>query len=121
MPLLAEPANKTWTDYVEYLRDAVARDPAAAAAVRTALERQYPQGTDMYRMLWGYTNEQLSGKDPEHAEDVSLVEALNSDSLAMRRLSFWNLKDITGYGGLFYKPEDTAAQRQQAYQAWHTA
>jgi hypothetical protein len=118
MPVLAEPASKTvWTDYVEYLRDAVARDRESAAAVHTALERQYPEGADLYRMLWGYTNEELIGKDPEHAEDANLVEALNSDSLAMRRLGFWNLKDITNYS-LTYRPEDTAARRQQAYQAW---
>jgi hypothetical protein len=118
--LLADPApaSKTvWTDYVDYLRAAVARDRDSASAVRRALERQYPQGADLYRMLWGYTNEQLIGKDPDHAEDANLVEGLKSDNLAMRRLSFWNLKDITNWG-LFYEPLDTDARRQQAYQAW---
>ena len=117
--LLADPASKPVSDdYVEYLRDAVARDQSSAAAVRAALERQYPQGGDLYRMLWGYTNPQLIGKDPEHAEDANLVEGLISDNLAVRRLSFWNLKEITNYP-LNYRPDDPPARRQQGYQAWH--
>ena len=112
---LDDPAHKLdWQDYyVEELRAAVARDPETAAAVRLALERRYPQqAADLYRMLWGY-----SDKDLQAGEDAKLVRGLDDDSLAVRRLSFWNLREITGLG-LFYDPEQPAARRQAAVRAW---
>ncbi|MEN6449237.1 MAG: hypothetical protein ABFC96_01990 [Thermoguttaceae bacterium] len=103
-----------WQDnYLDELRAAVARDPETAAAVRQALERRYPQqAADLYRMLCGYTD-----KDLQSGEDAKLVRGLEDDSLAVRRLSFWNLRDITTLG-LFYQPEQTAAKRQVAARAW---
>ena len=102
-----------WPDYIEQLRAGIARDPKSAAAVRTALEKQYGQtAPELYRMLWGYTQDGLKAGD---AGD--LVGYLDSDNLALRVLSFWNLKDITGLG-LFYRPEFTAAKRKQPVQKW---
>jgi hypothetical protein len=112
---LDDPAHRLdWQDYyVEELRAAVARDAETAAAVRLALERQYsPQAADLYRMLWGY-----SDKDLPAGEDAKLVRGLDDGSLAVRRLSFWNLREITGLG-LFYQPEQPAARRQTAVRAW---
>ena len=101
---LDDPAHKLdWQDYyVDELRAAVGRDPETAAAVRLALERKYTaqQAADLYRMLWGY-----SDKDLQAGDDAKLVRGLDDDSLAVRRLSFWNLRDITGLG-LFYHPEN---------------
>ena len=36
--------------------------------------------------------------DLEGGEDVKLVKGLEDDMLAVRVLSFWNLKDLTGLG-----------------------
>jgi hypothetical protein len=107
---LNDSAHKLdWPDYVDELRVAVARDADTAAAVRADLENQYPQqAAALYRMLWGYTDEDLSS-----GEDANLVRALDDDMLAVRVLAIWNLKDITGLAGQYYRPEDTAARRQQ--------
>ena len=121
---LNDPAHKTewWDYYVPELRAAVARDSETAAAVRLALEKQYPQqAPDLYRMLLGYTNKQLQfgddGKQPEgKGEDYKLVQGLKSESLAVNVLSFWNLRDITGKG--IYQPELPAAHRQPSVHRW---
>jgi hypothetical protein len=106
-------AKNDWSDCIDQLREAVARDPAAAVAVRQALGKRYPQtASALYRMLWGYTD-----KDLEAGEDAKLVKYLENDSLALRVLSFWNLREITGLG-LYYQPEQTSAKRQQPLQRW---
>ena len=106
--------KQEWSDnFIDPLREAVARDPQTAAAVRKSLESRYPNtAAEMYRMLWGY-----SDKDLAAGEDGTLVKSLDSEILAMRVLSFWNLKEITGLG-LYYKPEVTAAKRQQPVIRW---
>jgi len=99
--------------YAAYLRSAVARSPEAARAIRQAIEKQHPQDSDaLYRMLWGYTNQDLEG-----GADKVLVEHLDHPALALRLLAFWNLKKITDYG-LYYRPEQTAAKRQAAIMNW---
>ena len=60
---LNDPTQKKlhWPDYIDALCAAVDRDAETAAAVRVALEKQYPQqAADLYRMLWGYTDKQLT-------------------------------------------------------------
>ncbi len=106
-------AKQDWSDNIDQLREAVARDGQTALAVRKALESRYPQdAADMYRMLWGYSNNNL-----ESGEDENLVKFLENDNLALRVLSFWNLKDITGKS-LSYQPEQTQTRRQQSVQVW---
>jgi hypothetical protein len=113
---LNDPERKLdWADYVPKLRAAVDRGPSTAAAVRRALEKQYgaEDGQKLFRMLWGYTLEDLRAD-----QAANLVQYLDNETLAFRVLSFWNLKQITGLG-LFYKPEQTAAKRAQAVQKWN--
>jgi hypothetical protein len=111
---LNDPARKLdWQDYVDQLRAAVGRDAETAAAVRMALEKQYPQqAANLYRMLWGYSDKDLQG-----GEDLKLVQALDDDLLAVRVLGYWNLKEITGLGAA-YSPEQPAARRQMAVRRW---
>lgn len=111
---LDDSANKLlWSDYVDELRAAVGRDPESAAAVRLALEKQFPQQAGaLYRMLWGYTNQDLQA-----GLDTALVRALDDDLLAVRVLAYWNLRDITGQGAA-YQPELPAARRQQSVRRW---
>ncbi len=102
-----------WSDYVDMLRAAVARDAETAAEVRATLEKQYPQqALGMYRMLWGYTDKDLAA-----GEDAALVRGLDDELLAVRVLSYWNLREITGQGAA-YQPEQTAARRQQSVRRW---
>ena len=70
-----------------------------------ALEKQYPQqAAELYRMLWRYTDKQLEfGDDGKGGEDAKLVRALDDDLLAVRVLSYANLKEITGKGEI-YRP-----------------
>jgi hypothetical protein len=123
---LNNPAHKNewWDFYVPELRAAVARDAETATAVRLALEKEYPQQAgDLYRMLCGYTDEQLrsgdDGKKPEgEGEDKKLVQGLkNEESMALRVLSYWNLKDVTGKGKIYY-PEVSPTRQPQAIRAW---
>jgi hypothetical protein len=113
---LNDPDRKLdWPEYIEELRAAVGRDPETAAAVRMALEKQWPQQAfDLYRMLWGYTD-----KDLQSGEDSKLVRALDdNDVLAVRVLGIWNLKNITGLGNQYYQPEQPPAKRQQYMRRW---
>ncbi len=78
------------------------------------LQKQYAAETanTLHRMLWGYTNKDLAG-----GQDRELVERLDHESLAVRRLAFWNLMEITGLG-LYYVPEETVAKRKTPIQKW---
>lgn len=106
--VLDDTASKQeWGDNIDQLREAVGRDVETAVAVRKTLESRYPQeAADMYRMLWGYSDKNL-----ELGEDEKLVKFLDNDNLAVRVLSFLNLKDITGKS-LGYLPEQTQTRRQ---------
>jgi hypothetical protein len=118
-PLVAalndEDHPPVWTDdAVEQLRAAVARSAETAARVREALQKQYGQDAlELYRMLWGYTLRGL--KDGRQAEE--LVEYLDHETLAMRTLSFWNLREIFGLT-LAYQPTDPDPRRRALAQKW---
>jgi len=100
-------------DCVEYLREAVARSPETARAVRLSIERKYSQAPELlYRMLWGYSNENLVD-----GEDGTLVGLLDHPNLAHRVLSFWNLKTIVDKT-LYYDPKETTAERRKAVAEW---
>ncbi|MCC6126677.1 MAG: hypothetical protein IT426_17075 [Pirellulales bacterium] len=103
-----------WLDkYFEWLCEAVKRDPQTAAAVREALEKNYsPQAENLYRMLWGYTDRDLSA-----GEDARLVKNLDDENLPVRILAFCNLKTITEKD-LGYKPEAPLPQRARMVQQW---
>ena len=109
-----EDAKLMWFDYIDELRAAMARTPELATSVRSSLQRIYGADAEkMYRMLWGY-----SAADLQAGAAKTLVEDLEHERLAVRLLSFWNLREITGGLGLFYRPELPAAKRQQPVQRW---
>jgi hypothetical protein len=100
-------------DYVGELCRAVARSAESAAAVREALQKQYPdRAALLYRMLWGFSANGL--RDGKAAQ---LVGYLEHESLPVRGLAFWNLHDLTGLS-LYYEPEATAAERKLAVEKW---
>lgn len=102
-----------WDLHIETLRQALARGPGVAEKVREAfLRRRGDDGEELYRMLWGYSDEDLAA-----GADKKLVSLLSHDSLDYRVLAFWNLREITGKG-LNYRPEYTSARRQQSVRRW---
>jgi len=112
--VLNDPEQKLdWPDYIEELRQAMARGPDVAAQVRAGLEGAYgTDGAKLYRMLWGYNAQQLID-----GQDAELVDALDHELLAMRVVSFWNLNAITG-AQLYYRPENPLSKRQKAVRTW---
>jgi len=114
--VLNEPSQKlVWNDYIEQLCEAVDRDAESAAAVRQALENQYPQQAgDLYRMLRGYSNADL-----QSGADRKLVNALDDDLLAVRVLAIWNLTEIMGKGINYgYYAEQPSAKRKLPVRRW---
>ena len=113
--ILNDPNHKLeWQDCLGVLQAAATRDEESAEAIRQALQKHYgEQAPVLNRMLNSYTNADL-----EAGQDQVLVEHLVAETLAVRALSFWNLKRITGLT-LFYEPEQTAAKRKQSIQKWN--
>jgi hypothetical protein len=104
-----------WFVEVETLRHALNRSPDSAAKVRETLTRlRSADWKDLYRLLWGFSQEQL-----DRGDDVKLVRLLEHDQMDVRVLTFWNLVSITG-AQHFYRPEKPPAQPQMrtAIQNW---
>jgi hypothetical protein len=98
---------------VESLRSALSRGPETALLLRKVLQLQrHEKGEQLYRLLWGYDNQQL-----ESGQALQLIEYLDHGDLDFRVLSFWNLSDITGMK-LYYRPENSAAKRQPSISKW---
>jgi hypothetical protein len=115
LPLLSDPTQKSyWATQIEAVRTAMARSPETATAVKNTIadQRDVKTAEELYRMLWGYTREDL-----RKGAAARLVDALDHDDLDIRELSFWNLYHITGFT-LSYRPQDVQARRQQQVRAW---
>ena len=111
-----EKMKSRWGNCIVYLSDAVWRDPEYAKRVRMSLENiRNEKGFDLYRMLWGYTNEGLIN----NGEAAQLVEFLSSDDLDYRVLSHWNLNQITGKG-YSYQPQKSEQQRKLSVKRWQS-
>jgi hypothetical protein len=112
---LKDPNQKAnWNDEIEALRDAIARSQLSAAAVRGAFERRYgPRGIELYRMLWGYTPDQINA-----GAGAQLVKSLDHEDLEYRVLAFAALVRLSNGATLFYRPEFPAARRQQYIAKW---
>lgn len=104
-----------WSNHIETLQDAIGRSPEAAIRVYELLVMKHGEedGQKLFRMLWGYTRENL-----EAGEASNLVDYLDHEDLDFRVLASWNLREITGTGSILYRPEASAAQRKQYVQKW---
>lgn len=117
VPLLNDSRYRTvWSGQIDTLRAAIARGPRTASSVREAFEhfRNVEEGDQLYRMLWGYTTEQL--EDGAAAQLIQWLDAPD-EKLDFRVLSYWNLHHITGLG-LYYQPADPEKQRRTPIQRW---
>ncbi len=114
IPLLEDRRQRArWAAQIESLKTALARGPETAAAVRQAFEKlRGMEGPALYRMLWGYSDEQLASGD-----DRVLVGYLDHEDQEYRVLAFWNLQKITGLG-LNYQPEASEVVRRPALTKW---
>lgn len=98
---------------IDELRQAIARDPPTAGQVHQALKRRYgQQGTTLYEMLWRFDSAQASLDDL-----VRLVEYLDHEDLAFRRLAFRNLWAATNQT-YDYRPQAEVNQRRNPTQRW---
>lgn len=98
---------------VRALRDGLSRGPEWATLVRVACRQtRGDAGEDRYRMLWGFTPEQLSEGGAER-----LLAGLDHNDLDVRALSFWNLQACTGQT-YYYRPDQPATQRRQSIERW---
>ena len=99
--LLNDPDERAvWPIQIESLQAALARGPSTAAKVRTAFEKQRGKdAAELYRMLWGYTKDDLVS-----GEAARLVDDLDRDNLDFRVLSLYNLRLITNVT-FNYRPE----------------
>lgn len=114
--LLRDPAQRwpTVEKYVDLLSDSIDFGPYYADRLREAFAKQAgpTKGSDLYRMMWGYSDEQLKGGVAK-----ALVETLEHDDLDYRVLAFWNLSKITGQT-LTYLPQDPPLKRRAAVSKW---
>ena len=101
-----------WPAYIETFRSEMARGPEVAAQVRMAFQKKHGEveGRDLYRMLWGYTEEDL-----KNGGAAQLVKHLNNDKLDFQVVSAWNLQTITGKS---FRPDSSAARRRPNVMRW---
>ena len=116
-PLVAvlndEKRTPIWPDTVGSLGWVVRHDKKLAEKVHQAMDKLYgSEGESLYRMLWGYTDEQLAA-----GADVQLVKNLADPLLAKRVLAYWTLRGIVG-GGPYFKPDSAQPKREQAVRRW---
>ena len=112
---LNEKVEKSfWPAYIEELQAAIALSPEMAKRVSNAFDKlRGADGPALFRMLWGYTPEDLQA-----GAAADLVESLNHDSLDHRVLAIWNLQEITGPANYGYYPENLVRGRTVAVNRW---
>ena len=94
-----------WQSEFETLRHALARSPETAAKIHQTVNLvRAADANDLYRLLWSYSEEQLT-----KGGAAQLVKLLEHDQLDMRVLAYVNLVSITGQFGS-YRPERPKAQ-----------
>jgi hypothetical protein len=102
-----------WAAEFDSLRKAIQRSPEMAGKIRETLALlRSADAKDLYRLLWGYSQEQL-----DRGASTQLVRFLEHDQMDIRVLSYMNLVSITGVWG-FYRPERIPAQQKTSIQNW---
>lgn len=114
--LLDDPELRSiWRqELVSRLRQAGARGPRWAERVLIGLQTHHgKEASDVFRMLWGYTPEQL-----DSGEASRLVGFLEHDRLAYRAVAHWNLEQITGMS-LHYEPAESPLSNRASIRRWY--
>jgi len=108
-----EGQRSSWKKHFNTLRESITHGQETAVQIQNAFEkhRGAAKGDKLFRMLWGYSPDNLS-----HGEAARLVGYLEHESLDFRVLAFENLHHITGKT-LLYQPHRTA-MRKGSVQRW---
>jgi len=102
-----------WQSEFDTLRQALARSPETAAKIHQTVNLvRSADANDLYRLLWSYSDEQLTS-----GSAAQLVKLLEHDQLDVRVLAYVNLVSITGQFGS-YRPERPKAQMKGAVADW---
>ena len=102
-----------WNIEIDALKSALNRSPQAAADIKATLERlRGADAAELYRLLWGYSPEQL-----EKGAAAQLVKFLEHEQMDVRVLAFHNLVAITG-AQEYYRPERLPSQMKAPIQNW---
>ena len=117
-PIIEELSNSQqkafWAAEVQTLREALARGVEEAALIRQTLETLRPEVAEtMYRLLWGYSAEQLEG-----GADKELMALLESPEMDVRVLVIDTLREITD-AQLLYRPEKSPADNRASILRWN--
>lgn len=113
LELADEQQRPFWAAEFDALRESICRSPESAVRVRETLERLCgEEAPKLYRMLWGFSPQQLQGRDAEQ-----LVAYLDQDSLYVRVVAFENLRRITKKT-LLYRPEANKSRRKSSCRSW---
>ena len=111
---LSSPQQKSfWASEVDVLRQSLTRGPEVGEQIRQSLERLRPQeAATLYRLLWGYSPEQLAGDGAKE-----LVEMLESPAMDVRVLASDTLRQVTG-AQLLYRPEKAPSENRASINRW---
>jgi hypothetical protein len=102
-----------WLDHFLALQSALTADPDAAARIEGLLTRTYGEtGKTVYRLLWGYSSDQLAAGDAR-----SLVDYLEHAETCVRVLAYLNLQQITGMTHWF-RPWQPPGQERDKLLRW---
>lgn len=108
-----ERHHSFWAGEVETLRQSLARSKDSAVLLRQAIVATMPAiATEVDRLLWGYSREQLVAGDA-----AVMVKLLESDAMEVRVITLDNLRTITGAMHL-YMPQKKADGNRLAIQKW---
>lgn len=102
-----------WAKALETLRAQLALSPQTAVAVSDAFARaRGPRAPALFRMLYGYSDEQLAA-----GAAAELVSTLDHEDLDARVLAYLNLREITG-ASHYYEPHGNQKKREQSVRTW---
>lgn len=112
---LTDPEKKAgWEEHVDALRSGLAEGPQSAAQVKSSLDRlRSTRSTQLFRMLWGYSEGQLKAGAANQ-----LVEYLDDDNLDLRVVAFCTLERLAGKKSVAYRPTDNPKARQPYLAKW---
>lgn len=112
---LSDESHRTvWIEHLDTLRGAAARGAEEADLVRASLEKlRRDESADLYRMLWGYSPEQLAAGAADQ-----LFAWLDHPATDYRVMSWWNLREIMPEGSFAYRPEQSELRRRPAIKSW---